>query len=247
MKKQLDKIINDSESGSNQILLNLIEYCKKYYDNSEELKLIIKKSEESLSHFATIKQFIKKLKKKLNESTYEDLLIFLNDYKTKNLDSIISIYNTNKDLFSQIKSFTTISFSKTILDVVKIVAKEKKKLKVFVLESRPVFEGRKLASELCKINVDVTLIVDALMCYAVKNSDTVLVGADQILKNGNVVNKIGSYPLAICAKKFNKPFYVIADKSKFVNKTKFFPNSSPENEIWKTRNRVKIINHYFEE
>lgn len=247
MNKQLDKIISDNECGSNQILLNLIEYCKIYYNNSEELKLIIKKSEESLSHFASIQKFVNELKKKLNNSTSKELLIYLNDYETKNMNSISSIYNSNKDLFDKIKSFTTISFSKTILDIVKILANEKKNLKVFVLESRPVFEGRKLVSELIKINIDVTLMVDALMCYAVKNSDSILIGADQILKNGNVVNKIGSYPLAVCAKEFNKPFYVIADKSKFVNKTKFFSNSFPKNEIWKTRNRVKIINHYFEE
>lgn len=247
MNRELHKIINDNKSGSLEILNNLIKYCVKNLSDKNELYSVCELSRKELFHFAAIENFIIQLEKKISKSNSENLKTFLIDYKMKFKVIPDIIYLNNRELLSNIKSFTTISFSKTLSDIIKIRIKEKNDIEVFVLESRPMLEGRKFALELSKLNVNVTLVVDAFMCYAVKNSDAILIGSDQILKNGNVVNKIGSYPLALCAKEFNKPFYVIADKSKFVNKSKYIPKSFQDSEIYRTNKNITIINQYFEE
>jgi len=258
MNKELKKIVNDNKSGSLQILSNLIKYCKRIYLSNDELKSVCEIAELNLFHFAAIKNFILLLDKKIKNSNPEQIFKFLIDYESEQNYVAHSIYLKNKKILSKINSFTTISFSKTILDLIKIIYEEKKlsseeKLKVFVLESRPMLEGRKFISELSKLNLDATLVVDSLMCYAVKESDAVLIGADQIYNNGNVVNKIGSYSLALCAKEFNKPFYIIADKSKYVTKDsdrkeiKYASNNYPSSQVWKTKRIVNILNQYFEE
>jgi translation initiation factor 2B subunit (eIF-2B alpha/beta/delta family) len=247
MNRELYKIINDNKSGSLQILNNLIKFCRKNLSDRNELSNVCELSRKKLFQFAVIENFIVLFEKKISKSNSEELETFLLDYemKLKNISDVI--YLENKAILNKLKSFTTISFSKTLLDIIKIRIKEKNNLKVFVLESRPMLEGRKFALELSKLNVNVTLVVDAFMCYAVKNSNAILIGADQILKNGNVVNKIGSYPLALCAKELKKTFYVIADKSKFVNKSKYIPNSFQGSEVYSTKKNITIVNQYFEE
>lgn len=247
MNKRFKEIVNNNSSGSNEILLSLISYCKKHYQNFNEIKLVCHISQEKLFHFATVKNFIIELKTQINHKNPEGLLNFLNNYELHQLYSVSKIYEYHKETLNNLKSITTISYSKTVLDIIKLIIQSRKKLKVFVLESRPILEGRNLAEELIKIKVDATILVDSLMSYALKNSEAVIIGADQILKNGNVVNKIGSYTLALCAKEFNKPFYVIADKSKFINSSKFIAKDYPKSEVWNTKKKIKIVNHYFEE
>ena len=45
--------------------------------------------------------------------------------------------------------------------------------------------------------------------------DLVLVGAEGVVENGGVINKLGTYQIALCAKALNKPFYVAAESYKF--------------------------------
>jgi hypothetical protein len=45
--------------------------------------------------------------------------------------------------------------------------------------------------------------------------DLVLVGAEGVVENGGVINKLGTYQIALCAKVLNKPFYVAAESYKF--------------------------------
>lgn len=247
MKKELNKIIRDNSSGSVQILLRLIEYLKKNINNVNEIMMVCQIVKSELSHFAVIKKFISELENKIDNSSPEKILQFILLAEHKQRNSAELIYYSNKKIFDSISSFSTISFSKTLLEIVKIWMKETTKLEAFVLESRPIFEGRKFASKISKLNVKTTLTVDCMMAEVVINSDAVFIGADQILKNGNVVNKIGSYPLALCAKELQIPFYVVASKDKFINKIKFSPKSQSPSEIWQTKKEIRIMNNYFEE
>ncbi|MFQ6051726.1 MAG: S-methyl-5-thioribose-1-phosphate isomerase [Candidatus Hydrothermarchaeota archaeon] len=89
---------------------------------------------------------------------------------------------------------------------------------VFVTETRPLLQGARLtAYELKKENIPVTLITDNMVAHLMANEmlDAVLVGADRILRTGHVVNKIGTYGIAILAEKHRIPFYVAAPSSTF--------------------------------
>jgi eIF-2B alpha/beta/delta-like uncharacterized protein len=99
------------------------------------------------------------------------------------------------------------------------IAKEKgKRLKVFATETRPVLQGARLTTyELLKDGFDVTLISDTMVGYIMYLGlvNKVIVGADRVLKDGHVINKIGTYQIAILAKRHKIPFYVALPSSSF--------------------------------
>ena len=87
---------------------------------------------------------------------------------------------------------------------------------VWVTETRPLLQGARITAwELGRAGVPYRLVTDssagALMERALV--DGVLVGADRIAANGDVANKIGTYPLAVLARRHGVPFYVAAPLS----------------------------------
>ena len=85
------------------------------------------------------------------------------------------------------------------------------KVHVFVDETRPLLQGARLtAFELQSVGVDCTLITDNMAAHMMASGgvEMVLVGADRIVANGDVANKIGTLNLAILCQHFNIPFYV---------------------------------------
>ncbi len=111
----------------------------------------------------------------------------------------------------------------TVLAPVYLAWERGKKIRVIALETRPVLQGARLtAFELHYAGIPVTLIVDGASGYAMREVgvDLVLVGADRILSDGTVYNKIGTYNLAIVAKEHNVPFYSVAPTSTFDLKSK---------------------------
>lgn len=89
---------------------------------------------------------------------------------------------------------------------------------VYVTETRPRSQGAKLTAwELGQAGVPHTLIADtaAGFCFQRGEIDCVIVGADRIAANGDVANKVGTYPLALLAKQHGVPFYVAAPRSTF--------------------------------
>ncbi len=87
---------------------------------------------------------------------------------------------------------------------------------VFVDETRPFLQGARLTAwELCKEEIPVTLITDNMMGYVMQSRqvDAVVVGADRVAANGDVANKIGTYPLAVLAQRHRVPFYVACPTS----------------------------------
>ena len=87
---------------------------------------------------------------------------------------------------------------------------------VFVDETRPFMQGSRLTAwELQRAQVPLTLITDSMAGYFMRRGeiDCVIVGADRIVANGDIANKIGTYSVAVLAKAHNIPFYVAAPSS----------------------------------
>lgn len=90
------------------------------------------------------------------------------------------------------------------------------RFKVFADETRPLLQGARLTSyELQKAGVDVTLICDNMASIVMKNGwvQACFVGCDRIAANGDTANKIGTSGVAILAKYYNIPFYVLGPTS----------------------------------
>ena len=88
--------------------------------------------------------------------------------------------------------------------------------KVFADETRPLLQGARLtAYELSRAGVDVTLICDNMASIVMRKGwvQAVVVGCDRVAANGDVANKIGTSGVAILARHYNIPFYVLGPTS----------------------------------
>uniref|UniRef100_A0A7M4FLG1 Translation initiation factor eIF2B subunit alpha n=1 Tax=Crocodylus porosus TaxID=8502 RepID=A0A7M4FLG1_CROPO len=110
----------------------------------------------------------------------------------------------------------THAYSRVVLRVLEAAAESKKRFRVYVTESQPDQAGQKMAKALSNLNIPVTVILDAAVGYIMEKVDLVIVGAEGVVENGGIINKIGTNQMAVCTKAQNKPFYVVAESFKFV-------------------------------
>jgi len=111
----------------------------------------------------------------------------------------------------------------TAQSIITAAARQNKVVRVYVDETRPLFQGARLTSwELLRNGIDVVLITDSTAGFLMqqKRIDSVIVGADRISANGDVANKIGTYSLAVLAARHGVPFYVAAPRSTIDHATK---------------------------
>ena len=104
----------------------------------------------------------------------------------------------------------------TAVGVIRAAAEGGKDPRVWVDETRPVLQGARLTAwELDRLGIPHTIVVDgaAGSLMARGEVDLVVVGADRIAGNGDVANKIGTYPLAVLAYHHRIPFVVAAPRS----------------------------------
>ncbi|MDI6862342.1 MAG: S-methyl-5-thioribose-1-phosphate isomerase [Pseudothermotoga sp.] len=104
----------------------------------------------------------------------------------------------------------------TALGVIRAAVENGKRLKVYVDETRPYLQGARLTAwELVQLGVEAILICDNMAGWVMKQGkvNAVIVGADRIAANGDVANKIGTYTLAVLAKRHGVAFYVAAPTS----------------------------------
>jgi len=105
----------------------------------------------------------------------------------------------------------------TALGVIRAAWEEGKKISVIADETRPLLQGARLtAYELMRDGIPVTLITDNMAGYVMSKGlvDKLIVGSDRIVQDG-IVNKIGTYSVAVLAHEHGIPFYVAAPKSTF--------------------------------
>ena len=103
----------------------------------------------------------------------------------------------------------------TALGVIKKIS-QNREIEVYVDETRPLLQGARLTMwELKKSNINSFLLTDNMAAWTIKtkNIQAIITGADRIAKNGDTANKIGTFNLAILAKFFNIPFYIVAPES----------------------------------
>lgn len=108
------------------------------------------------------------------------------------------------------------SRSMTVLACLRNAHKNNKNIFVYVTESRPDSSGRQMCDLLTKEGIKNQLIMDASIGIYLEKVDMVMVGAEGVCASGGILNKVGTYPLAICARAINKPFYVVAESYKFI-------------------------------
>lgn len=90
-----------------------------------------------------------------------------------------------------------------------------KDFSVIASETRPYLQGARLTAwELAQAGVAVSSIPDCAVAQVLANGDAnaIIVGADRIAQNGDIVNKVGTYPLALMAKEYGVPFHALVQE-----------------------------------
>ncbi len=122
-------------------------------------------------------------------------------------DTILTHCNTG--------SLATVDYG-TALGVIRTAHEQGKRIRVFVDETRPYLQGARLTAwELMKYGIEAVLISDNMAGWMMKlgEIDKIMVGADRVVANGDLANKIGTYSLAVLAKHHGIPFYTVLPTS----------------------------------
>ena len=149
------------------------------------------------------------------------------------------------------------SFSSTVVSSLLNARARGRYFRVACTESRPSLEGRKLAKQLSSGNIEVIYTFDSAMSLVLPNCSVAFMGSDCVGMPG-VVNKVGSFLLALACKELNIPLYVLAGSEKIVGDERLFEfekHERPGEEVWETRKEdgkegipkgVRVLNHQFE-
>jgi len=174
------------------------------------IERIIKKVRSSEGDVETLKKLIIEEAKRIAE---EDIAVNrkIGEYGSKLIsdgDTILTHCNAGR--------LATVDYG-TALAAVRVAWEEGKRIKVIATETRPLLQGARLTVyELMRDGIPVTLITDNMVGYVMLKGlvDKVFVGADRIVRDA-VINKIGTYNIAVLAHEHNIPFYVAAPLSTF--------------------------------
>ena len=156
----------------------------------------------------------------LKEGKKVDEAIFLHtvDHTENRYRRIGKVAVNLVDLFPDKGSIMTQCFGETIVGLMLREAKNRNKdIKVICPETRPYFQGARLTASVAQDQgFDTTVITDNMPAYVMekKKVDLFTSGADAICLDGHIVNKIGTYQIAIVAKHLGIPYFVtgIPDK-----------------------------------
>ena len=109
--------------------------------------------------------------------------------------------------------------SSTAVGVIAEAVRQGKDVKVYATESRPWRQGLLTVRDLSEAGVDVTLIIDSAVRSVMKKVDRVFVGADTVTSSGDLINKVGTSQVALCAHEARTEFNVCAETYKFSPRT----------------------------
>ncbi len=120
-------------------------------------------------------------------------------------DNLVSMFPDNGTIMTQ-------CFGETIVGMMlKVARREGKEIKLYCPETRPYFQGARLTASVAKdMDFDVTVITDNMPAFVMQNKevDVFTSAADAICMDGYVVNKVGTFQIAIVAKYMGIPYFV---------------------------------------
>ncbi len=143
----------------------------------------------------------------------------------------------------------THSFSSTVFEAIRYASNAGRGLRVICTESRPALEGVNLAKQLAVEGVEVHLALDSAAPSLLREVDLLLTGGDALSPLG-LVNKIGTYGIAVAAKARGVPFYVLCGTDKILTEElaeKLRIEQKDPAEVLPTPHPgVEVVNHYFD-
>ncbi|OWA51895.1 Translation initiation factor eIF-2B subunit alpha [Hypsibius exemplaris] len=108
------------------------------------------------------------------------------------------------------------SKSRVVLQALVGAQEKGKRFHVYVTEAGPDKSGVEMHKSLIAAGIPATVVLDAAVGYIMEKVQLVVMGAEGVVESGGIINKIGSFTIAIAAKEHNKPVFVLAESFKFV-------------------------------
>jgi translation initiation factor eIF-2B subunit delta len=142
----------------------------------------------------------------------------------------------------------THSRSSTVLAALQLAMARGRLAEVVCTECRPGYEGRATAATLAQGGVRTTLVTDSAAASLLGRANLVLVGADSISRDG-LVNKMGTYAVALAAKDLGVPFYALCGTEKLLPTDYPYFRIAPQDpeEVWPEHPEgVQVLNLYFD-
>ncbi|TFF98090.1 MAG: hypothetical protein EU541_07315 [Promethearchaeota archaeon] len=262
IKQKLEDLRQDNSSGARELIEKAIEiieiYLEGFSKNNIDISIGLIKiasqiinSRPSMAPLINTIGFLMRGKDRITKGIILKRLKELSNYRTKQMTSLQTHFGSllNRIYKPELK-IMLISHSSTINTL--FSKHTDKNIIFYVLESRPLLEGQKTA-EYYSNNFQTNLIVDSAMGKFIEEIDMVLVGIDSILRDGSIINKIGTYPLSVLAFENNKKVFAIGDSFKYNLRSHFSQEikiqKKPSNEIYKKsgqKNKLTIKNYYFD-
>ena len=122
------------------------------------------------------------------------------------------------DLLPDEVSILTQCYAETLIGFILLVSRERgKKISLICPETRPYLQGARLtASVACDMGVPVTVITDNMPAYILskKMAQVFISAADVATMDGHIINKIGTFQIALAAHYYGIPYYAIATPSR---------------------------------
>ena len=204
------------------------------------------------------------------ETARKSLIDLIDEFKKMLDDSKEKLVEYGIKEFSDLNGVMTHCHSSSVEKLIKGVVDSKgpgEWFSVVLTETRPRYQGRITAKNLTDIGIESLMIVDSAVTGFLAGNwkgseisgdwgqwdipvDAVFIGCDQIMFNGDTINKIGSYGIALSSYYTNKPLYVVGPLLKMDPST-VYKNPKIEirdpKEIWKEApDKLKILNPSFE-
>ncbi len=241
---QLENIINDKSSGSRDLLTNIHSLLSENVSAIQRNPEIIRRIKQEFADFQTIISFCNNLLEANSESEIRETL---DSFINENESLYDLLFEHAYPCLENYRSFITISNSRTVYEVIKRLTASDKNYKVTVCEARPNNEGIIMAERFADLGIKVKIITEAQIGSEIRETECVILGADKVLTDGSIINKVGSLVLAICAKYYDIPVLVLTDKTKYTGNSDFSNKLFNAEEIYDCRNDlIYITNYYFE-
>jgi ribose 1,5-bisphosphate isomerase len=231
MPESLESLVKRIKSleiqGAKEIAIESLKFLRtlaKKKGFAKDFNNAMKKLEKARPTAVVLHNCLEIIKKEKDVKTINKLLRQLNQ-------STKEIARRGSRLIKSKSVIMTRCHSTEALSIIKQAWKEGKKIRVYVTETRPKWQGIKTAKELSSMGIPIILIIDSAMEFFMKDVDMVIVGTDAIRKEG-FVNKIGTYPLALVAQKHKKPFYVVGGTLKLDKRKKLIIEERDPDEVF---------------
>lgn len=164
-------------------------------------------------------------------------------------DSVATIAELAYELIEPGELIFAYSFSSTVVSCLLNARARGRFFRVVCTEARPSMEGRKLASRLASGGIEVIHTFDNAMGLVLGNCSAAFMGCDCIARPG-VVNKVGSWMLAVACRELKVPLYALSGTEKFVSDERLFEfekHERPAAEVWDSAPKgVALLNHQFD-